>query len=194
MYQEVKTYQTEDLFAASFARDSPEYGVTLVDSPLAYFNAYISRHVFMELPAVAGHSRDSVGELVKCMYGVRGAAQGWEGAYRQALEKLDALRGRGGPCVFRHRSRDLRLTVHGDDLFAAGRRLDVEVFGEGFLREFEGQAKERIEKVGDEIRLLNRVARWAPEEYAWEADQRHAEIISLREGWGGNSRGPACPG
>eukprot|EP00974_Lingulodinium_polyedra_P042910 4119901-Lingulodinium_polyedra.AAC.1 len=59
------------------------------------------------------------------MYGTRDAAQGWEGAYRGALEKLGFVRGASSPCVFAHTSKSIRLTVHGDDFFAAGLPQDL---------------------------------------------------------------------
>ena len=78
--QEVKTYQSEDFFAAtppletlrlvlSMAADDPSIQVTLVDISRAYFNAFIARDVFVELPAEAGYGKDVVGQSVTCMYG-----------------------------------------------------------------------------------------------------------------------------
>ncbi len=62
--------------------------VALVDISRAYFNAYIGHEVFAELPAEAGRSKGTVGQLIKRMYGTHDAAQGWEGVYREALEPM----------------------------------------------------------------------------------------------------------
>ena len=100
----MKTYGTEEFYAAtpplealrmilSFAAEDPALQVSLVDISRAYFNAMIEREVFFELPPEAGYGRGHVGRLVKCLYGTRDAAQGWEGTYRGALEELGFKRG-----------------------------------------------------------------------------------------------------
>ena len=72
----------------SFAAEDPTLQVSLVDISRAYFNATIEREVFVELPPEAGYGKGHVGRLVKCLYGTRDAAQGWEGTYQRALEQL----------------------------------------------------------------------------------------------------------
>ena len=111
VFQEVKTYQSEEFFAAtppieslrlilSLAAEKFERQVSLVDISRAYFNAPIGREVFVELPSEAGLARDVVGRLVKCMYGTRDAAQGWENTYRRALETLGFWMGSREPMRF----------------------------------------------------------------------------------------------
>ena len=91
--QEVKTYNSEEFFAAtppneslrmilSLAADDERREVTLVDISRSYFNALIGRLVHVELPPQAGCSKYLVGQLLKRMYGTRDAAQGWEHTYR----------------------------------------------------------------------------------------------------------------
>jgi hypothetical protein len=145
--QEVKTYASEDFFAAtppietlrlilSLAADDARKQVTLVDISRAYFNAVIKRRVFVELPPEAGLGRGVVGELLKCMYGTRDAAQGWEQTYRDALEHLGFVRGRASPCIFVHAQRDIQLAVHGDDFFAAGLPSDLGWFERTLMMRF----------------------------------------------------------
>ena len=203
--QEVKTYQSEEFFAAtppveslrlimSMAAEDPEFEVTLVDISRAYFNASIEREVFVELPPEAGRGKDVVGLLVKCMYGTRDAAQGWEGTYRTALESMSFRRGRASPCVFHHATRRLYLTVHGDDFFATGRAEDREWFEKTLLGLFEGKVKGRLVKSEDELRLLNRVVRRTEDGYEWEADQRHAELLIAGLGLAPDSKPLTNPG
>ena len=203
--QEVKTYQSEEFFAAtppveslrlimSMAAEDPEFEVTLVDISRAYFNASIEREVFVELPPEAGRGKDVVGLLVKCMYGTRDAAQGWEGTYRTALESMSFRRGRASPCVFHHATRRLYLTVRGDDFFATGRAEDREWFEKTLLGLFEGKVKGRLVKSGDELRLLNRVVRRTEDGYEWEADQRHAELLIAGLGLAPDSKPLTNPG
>ena len=130
--QEVKTYEADDFYAAtpltealkliiSMAADDSRRQVTLVDISRVYFNAKIGRKVFVELPPESGYGNNFIGELDKCMYGTRDAAQGWESTYSAALKELGFKRGRAHPCVFRQESRDVNLTIHGDDFLAEGR-------------------------------------------------------------------------
>ena len=143
----------------SLAAEKHERQVTLVDISRAYFNALISRDVFVELPAEAGHSRDVVGKLVKCMCGTRDAAQGWEGTYRSTLEAMGFRRGRASPCIFFHAGREVYLAVHGDDFFATGEPANSLWFEEALLKVFEGKVKGRLTQAGDELRILNRIVR-----------------------------------
>ena len=203
--QEVKTYQSEEFFAAtppletlrmvlSMAADDPRMQVTLVDISRAYFNAFITREVFVELPPEAGYGKNVIGKLVKCMYGTRDAAQGWEGAYRTALETMGFKRGRASPCVFYHAGRQVFLTVHGDDVLATGSANSSSWFERSLLTTSEGKVKGRLQKPGDELRILNRIARRTADGYEWEADQRHAEMIVASAGLDGDSRSLTTPG
>jgi hypothetical protein len=203
--QEVKTYQSEEFFAAtppletlrmvlSMAADDHRMQVTLVDISRAYFNAYIAREVYVELPREAGHGKDVVGKLVKCMYGTRDAAQGWEDAYRTALEAMGFRRGRASPCVFSHVDRQVFLTVHGDDFLATGSAASLTWFEHTLLTTFEGKVKGRLQKPGDELRILNRIARRTENGYEWEADQRHAELIIASAGLDSESKPLSNPG
>jgi hypothetical protein len=203
--QEVKTYQSDEFFAAtppletlrmvlSMAADDARMQVTLVDISRAYFNAFIAREVFVELPREAGYGKEVVGRLVKCMYGTRDAAQGWEDAYRAALEDMGFTRGRASPCVFSHALKQVFLTVHGDDFLATGSASSLAWFERALLTKFEGKVKGRLQKPGDELRILNRIARRTADGYEWEADQRHAEMIVASAGLDDDSRPLTNPG
>jgi len=204
--QEVKTFSTSDYFAAtpqgeslrmilSLAAQSPRRQVRLVDISRAYFNAHIGRRVFVELPPEAGYGRGFVGELVKCMYGTRDAAQGWEKTYREAMvQDLGFRRGGANPCIFTHDELDINVTVHGDDFFMEGTAEALDVFQAKLLKKFEGKVKGVLARPGDELRVLNRVVRRTPNGYEWEADQRHADLIISGAGLAGDSKSLATPG
>ena len=128
------------------------------------------------------------------MHGTRDAAQGWEGAYRGALEKLGFARGASSPCVFTHTSLNIRLAVHGDDFFATGVPADLVWFERELLKTFEGKVKGRLAEPGDELRILNRVVRRTSDGYEWEADQRHAELLIRESGLNETSRPLTNPG
>jgi hypothetical protein len=165
-----------------------------VDISRAYFNAYIEREVYVELPVEAGYGRNFVGRLVKCMYGTRDAAQGWEGTYQKALKQLGFVRGAASPCIFHHVKLAVSLVVHGDDFFTVGRQEALDEFERGILARFEGKVKGRLRAAGDEFRILNRIVRRTAEGYEWEADQRHAELLVAGAGLGEDSRELNQPG
>ncbi len=62
------------------------------------------------------------------MYGTKSAAMRWEDNYTQALGRLGFAQGRASPCCFTHKTRDLRLVVHGDDFTNAGAKPDLDWF------------------------------------------------------------------
>ena len=122
--QEVKTHDTNQFYAAtppvetlklilSFAAEDPNLQVSLVDISRAYFNAEAEREVYVELPPEAGYGRDSVGVLLKRMYGTRDAAQGWESTYATAVQDMGFDRGQANPCLFQNADWGIRLCVHG---------------------------------------------------------------------------------
>ena len=203
--QEVKSYNSDEFFAAtppgetlkmivSMAAEDVKKEVILVDISRAYFNARIERQVFVELPEELKVGKHFVGELRKCMYGTRDAAQGWEHTYRKALEGMGFRRGKSNPCLFHHASRKVHLTVHGDDFFAEGLPESLDWFENELLRKFEGKVKGRLRQPGDEMRILNRIVRRTAEGYEWEADQRHAELIIEGMGLKMDSKPLAAPG
>jgi hypothetical protein len=203
--QEVKTYNSDEFFAAtpmtetmkmilSLAAEHHKKQVVLVDISRAYFNAVIDRKVFVELPPEAGYSKQHVGELVKCMYGTRDAAQGWERTYCAALEAMGFRRGTANPCIFNHGQRGINLTVHGDDFFAEAAAAELDWFEAELMKKFEGKVKGRLRQEGDELRILNRVVRRTARGYEWEADQRHAELIIAGVGLAPDSKPLMAPG
>ena len=42
----------------------------------------------MRLPPEAGYSPEMVGEVDKCLFGIRDVAQVWDGAYAEAMQSL----------------------------------------------------------------------------------------------------------
>jgi hypothetical protein len=178
----------------SIAAEKTDRQITLVDISRAYFNAFIEREVYVELPKEAGCDKSVVGKLVKCMYGTRDAAQGWEGTYRAALESLGFSKGKASPCVFSHGTREIFLTVHGDDFLATASSRDLDWFEGAILTKFEGKVKGRLRNPGDEVRVLNRVIKRSEDGYEWEADQRHAELLIEGAKLGSDSRPLSNPG
>eukprot|EP00959_Pyramimonas_sp_CCMP1952_P395917 8295733-Pyramimonas_sp.AAC.1 len=60
------------------------------------------------------------------MYGTRDAASNWEDCYMDFAFEVGFKSGVASPCVFKHETRAVWLTVHGDDftLLGGGHDLD----------------------------------------------------------------------
>ena len=68
------------------------------------------------------------------------------------------MRGITNPCLFKFKTKDVGLSVHGDDFVAVGAEADLEevkpIFGKRYKRFGPGDHEVR------EIRSIKRVARW----------------------------------
>ena len=65
------------------------------------------------------------GRLNKAMYGCRDAAQCWEMEITDFFTSCGFTPGVGGPVLFVNLVRDLRVSIHGDDITALGRDSDL---------------------------------------------------------------------
>ena len=83
----------------------------------AYFYAPATRPLFIEIPIEDWNEGDEgmVGQLQLSLYGTRDAAQNWAATYTKLLRRLGFKQGKASSCNFAHISRDIQLTVHGDD-------------------------------------------------------------------------------
>jgi hypothetical protein len=93
----------------------------------AYFYAPAERPVFVKLPQEDTTEDDTgmVGELCMSMYGTRDAAKNWSEEYSKCLTSAGFDRGIANPCLFKHKSKDIQIVVHGDDFMAAGDAEDL---------------------------------------------------------------------
>ena len=115
------------------------------------------------------------------MYGTRDAAANWERKYRSHLEKIGFTCGASTPCVFFHPQRLIRLVVHGDDFTFLGCEEDMRWCESEMKKEYDVKVRGLLgpDRSDDKsIRILNRCIRWLPNSIAYEADPRHAEMVS----------------
>jgi hypothetical protein len=166
---------------AATGRQSSKRGrkILVVDARKAHLHAPAERLVYVDLPPEVKRP-GMCARLRRCLYGTRDAPARWEAFLAGELEKMGFHRGKASPCCFRHDSRDLRCIVHGDDFVFAGGDKDLE----WVQREME--ARFLIKVIGrlggdscdlQELRVLNRVLRWASDGIYYEADPRHQEIL-----------------
>ena len=110
------------------------------------------------------------------MYGTRDAAQNWAAAYTKYLLSLGFEQGRASRCNFQHKSRDIRLTVHGDDFLVVADAEQLEWL-DVKLRQQNDMKSEVLgpeANMKQEVRILNRTLRWGKKGIEYEADDRHA--------------------
>ena len=91
--------------------------IGIFDVSRAYFYAPCQRRFFIEIPDEDREVGDEhrVGRLKLSLKGTKDAAQNWAAAHTMQLLSLGFEQGRASRCNFQHKSRDIRLSVHGDD-------------------------------------------------------------------------------
>ena len=94
------------------------------------------------------------------MYGTQAAADGWHSECASTLvEKLGFDIGNGSACVFLHRKKNLRCSVHGDDLTTVGPKDSLDWFKKELEKFYELTEAHRLgpgPKDDKEARVLNR--------------------------------------
>ena len=95
---------------------------------------------------------------------------------RLSQKGLGFIRGLASSCEFWHASRDLLAVVHGDDFVFAGVGADL-ALEESILLKRAGKLSGVTGDV-QEIRVLNRILRWTAWGIPYEADPRHAELLT----------------
>jgi len=90
-----------------------------IDIRRAHWTARIERLVYVRLPAdVCG--ADQCGRPNKAMYGCRDAAQCWEAEITDLFTSIGFTPGIGSPVLFVNLTRNVRVTIHGDDITSLG--------------------------------------------------------------------------
>ena len=95
----------------------------MIDVKRAYFNAVIDKRdkpTFVDLPAEDADHGSMCGQLLRHMYGTRGAADGWQEECSTMLVRLGFRQGNACPKLFFHQARGVVFSVHGDDFTASG--------------------------------------------------------------------------
>ena len=171
--------------------------IMALDVSRAYFYAPATRAIHIHIPAEDRVPGDEgmVAKLNLSLYGTRDAAQNWAATYTKFLNACGFRTGKGSPCNFWNEARDMAITVHGDDFTCCGSAEDLRWLQHKFEAKFEvtcsilgpdsGQAQE--------VKILNRIIRWEKGGIAYEADQRHAELV-IRELGLQNAKPVSTPG
>jgi hypothetical protein len=78
---------------------------------------------FIELPE-EDREEGRCGKLRRWLYGMRGAAQGWERDFQMKMTDVVFVAGKSALLVFAHSDREIICVVHGDDFTFVGKVED----------------------------------------------------------------------
>ena len=157
--------------------------VSFIDICRAYFCASTDPNdpSYVELPLEDEDYGVKCGVLLKHMYGTRKAADGWHCEYAgQLVNTLGFEVGDASACVFFHKNRDLKVSVHGDDLTAVGEKKHLDWYKLELEKLYELKETARLgpgPTDDKEATVLNRVVRWTADGLEYEADPRQQEKL-----------------
>ena len=157
--------------------------ISLIDISRAYFNAKLDPGVetYVQLPEEDADCGSMCAKLVRHMYGTRAAADGWQEEYSTFLvESLKFEQGVSSPCVFRHPTRNLVMSVHGDDFTTVGAKCDLDWLESEMTAHYELTIQPRLgpgDSDAKEAVILNRIIRWTEHGIEYEADPRQCEKL-----------------
>ena len=164
----------------------------------AYFNARMTRKLFIEIPAEdkLPSDKDKVATLRLCLYGTRDAAFQWGERVAEQLEQNGFVRGRAFfPSIYVCTKRDIIVMTHGDDYLSTGAEEDLLWLKEKLESEFEVKSTivGAASHLAKEAKVLNRVLRITADGWELEADQRHCELV-IEDLKLNDAKGLAVPG
>ncbi len=173
--------------------------ISLVDVKRAYFNAHIDPSepaTFVQLPEEDPDHTDMCAQLLRHMYGTRGAADGWQEEYSTLLVSLGFRQGDASPNIFRHVSRLITTSVHGDDFASCGPADALDWLEAAISEHYELTISPRMgpgPNDAKEGRVLNRIIRWLDDSIEYECDPRQVERLVAECGLEG-AKTVATPG
>lgn len=150
-----------------------------IDIRRAHWTAAIQRKVFARLPEEVCDS-SLCGRLNKAMYGCRDAAQCWEMEITDFFTTYGFTPGIGSPVLFINLVRDLRVSIHGDDITALGRESDLLWLKEALETRYELKYGGMLGPDSHDIKdatILNRLIQFGEDETTYESDPRHVQIL-----------------
>ncbi len=155
----------------------------LLDISRAYFDADEDQEnpTYVQLPAEDSAYGTMVARLLKCMYGTRAAADGWQTEYSTMLvQELGFVQGVSCANVFRHDQHGIKMTVHGDDFAAVGGKRALDWLEREIAQRYECTAQPRLGPGLQDAKsgvVLNRVVHWTADGLQYEADLRQVERL-----------------
>ena len=189
--QEVRHSGIEAIFAATPPLESIRFLLSLqrstteklkvmfIDIRRAHWTATIQRKVYVRLPKEVCDP-SLCGRLNKAMYGCRDAAQCWEMEITDFFTTHGFTPGIGSPVLFVNLVRDLRVSIHGDDITALGKEPDLLWLKEALETRYELKYGGMLGPDSHDVKdatILNRLIHFGEEETTYESDPRHVQIL-----------------
>jgi len=136
---------------------------------------------FVQLPPEDPDHAAKCAELLRCMYGTRSAADGWQTEYSTMLvQELGFTQGTSCANVFYHSDKGIRMSVHGDDFTAVGSKVALDWMETEVKRRYEVTVQPRMGPGPSDAKtglVLNRVIHWKHDAVEYEADPRQLERL-----------------
>ena len=123
-------------FAMKQTRSGNLLALSFAGATTAYFHAKPRRDLFIRAPEELGLPPNTVGRLLRCAYGTRGAGALWEEHYAHVRTQLWFVRSRAGPTCFHHPKWYVAVVVPGDDVIALGTDFALALYEAAFNEAF----------------------------------------------------------
>ena len=127
-----------------------------------------------------GSTTGTCGRLNKAMYGCRDAAACWEIEITDFFTSNGFTPGLGSPVLFVNQTRDIKVSIHGDDITSLGFEEQLEWLHARLLERYElkfGGMLGPDETDVQNVMLLNRLIHYGRDATTIEADGRHVQIL-----------------
>ena len=198
--QEIRTGIQDALFAATPPLESIRFllsvqrssrkklKVMFIDIKRAHWCAKVARLIYVRLPPER-HRPGFCARLNRAMYGTRDAAACWEAEFTDFFSGCGFAPGIGSPVLFYHALRNIRTSIHGDDITSLGEEPDLlwlkQKLEERYEIKYGGMLGPDSHDVKD-VMILNRLVHYSQTGTTYEADPRHVQILinelNLNEG------------
>jgi len=155
----------------------------LLDVARAYMNAEEDQEnpTYVQLPPEDPDCGERCAQLLRCMYGTRAAADGWQTEYSTMLvQELAFTQGTSCANVFRHDERNIKVSVHGDDFQCLGSKRSLDWLETEVKKRYECTVQPRLGPGPNDAKtglVLNRVVHWNEDGLTYEADPRQLERL-----------------
>ena len=168
------------MIVSDVASSQGENNIMVMDIKGAFLYGDIEDIIYIELPDEDPRKKDGfVGRLRKAMYGTRAAPQVWQSVVKQTLTNLGFEASIVQPCVYFHRSRDLRIVTHVDDFLCGGPKASLLWLRKQLQNEFELKSQILGDGVGEDraVKFLGRTIRWESHGIEIEGDNKHVKVL-----------------
>jgi len=152
---------------------------------------------YVQLPPEDPDHGQLVAKLLRCMYGTRAAADGWQTECSTMLvQELTFVQGTSCANVFRHDEKGIKISVHGDDFQCLGSKRALDWLETEIKKRYECTVQPRLGPGPSDAKtglVLNRVIHWNESSLSYEADPRQLERLVTECGLDG-AKSVSTPG